>query len=63
MPLEVLPKIRCEMSLNEINKVGNLAWFYIKCLGIVKSGVIPYNVSNKMKSKIRKYQEKLKICF
>ena len=47
--------------LNEINKVGNLAWFCVNCLGIVKSGIIPYNVNSKMKSKILKYQEKLKV--
>jgi RNA-directed DNA polymerase len=53
--------------LNEINKVGNLAWFCINCLGIVKSGIIPYRskAANRIQDSGFRIQNRnaLRICF
>jgi RNA-directed DNA polymerase len=49
------------LTLDKINRVPNLVWFCYSCLDVVKSGIVPQGINSKMKSKILKYQEMLKV--
>jgi group II intron reverse transcriptase/maturase len=54
-------RINPALQIELINKVPNLAWLCLSCVNIIKSGVVPVNLSEKMKSKVLKFQEKLKV--
>lgn len=54
-------RIKPALAIDKINKVPNLAWLCYDCLKVVKSGTVPENATSKMKSKILKYQGRLKV--
>ncbi len=54
-------RIKPKLLIDKINKVSNLAWLCYDCVKVVKSDVIPENVTPKMRSKFIKYQGYLKV--
>jgi RNA-directed DNA polymerase len=53
-------RINPVLPIELINKVPNLAWLCLRCVNIIRSDVLPIDLNAKMKSKVLKFQEKLK---
>lgn len=54
-------RINPALPIKLINKVPNLAWLCLSCINIVRTGSIPVEFNEKMKSKVLKFQENLKV--